>query len=87
MPEETRKGKPMALKVGDVVMLKTGGPKMTVNRVGPYGDPGDHDRLTETDVMTTWFSDGDDGWNGPFSDIFGSDALVVVAEAVEAKAA
>jgi hypothetical protein len=77
----------MELIVGDVVMLKTGGPKMTVNRVGPYGAPDDHDHLTNTEIVATWFREGDDGWNGPFSDIFGADALVVVGEAVRAEAA
>ena len=75
------------LKVGDVVMLKTGGPKMTVTRVGPYGASADHDQLTDTEVVVTWFREGDDGWNGPFSDIFAADALVGVGEAVRAEAA
>lgn len=77
----------MELKVGDIVRLKTGGPKMTVNRVGPYGSPDDHDHLaSNAEVQTAWFSDDEGCWNGPFADIFGMDALEKIEEAAPAQA-
>lgn len=45
----------MAFNVGDVVQLKSGGPRMTVYQVGP--SPMRDDRGTR--IWTVWF--GDDG--------------------------
>jgi uncharacterized protein YodC (DUF2158 family) len=60
------------LNVGDVVTLKTGGPKMTVQRIG----------MTPIDGMVarcTWFERSDDvgkEWAGPFNAEFPASTLV-----------
>lgn len=64
----------MDLKVGDIVKLKSGGPKMTVNRVGPTEDSDDIEYVAKDEVQTVWFSDE----AGCFKDIFGVEALVKV---------
>lgn len=76
----------MDLKVGDIVKLKTGGPNMTVNRVGPH-DPTTTDdvRLLDGDVEAIWFTERDEtatsrlcGWSYVTTQRFGADALVRV---------
>jgi uncharacterized protein YodC (DUF2158 family) len=40
-----------SLKVGDVVQLKSGGPKMTIEHIGRYGTSSD------AKAKCTWFED------------------------------
>ena len=67
----------MELKVGDIVKLKSGGPKMTVNRVGPI-EP-DKEKyetgLPAATVETSWFCEGEAGC---YSATFDCAALVKV---------
>lgn len=78
MPRRTKKtdpsihpdGKP--LEIGEVVMLKSGGPKMTVARLA---DPNDDD----PDVGCEWFTEGE--WaNGPRASNFHPKTLQRVVE-------
>lgn len=51
-------------KIGDVVRLASGGPRMTVVGLG-------------AEVACTWFVCDGEGWHGPFSSCFGRDVLVL----------
>jgi uncharacterized protein YodC (DUF2158 family) len=59
------------LVVGDVVRLKTGGPKMTVQRIGSGTD-------ANAVVRCTWFEKSDEvgkEWAGPFNAEFPASTL------------
>jgi uncharacterized protein YodC (DUF2158 family) len=77
----------MELKIGDVVRLKTGGPKMTVNAV--------HEQVGEAPYVTSiWFErvtaaafaiDEGEHWDGPHTETFAVDALEKIEEASPAQ--
>lgn len=52
-----------AIGMGDVVQLKSGGPKMTVNSVTQHG------------IGCTWFVEAGKEWTGPFQSNFGEKEL------------
>lgn len=57
----------MDLKIGDVVRLKSGGPKMTITEIGKYGYS-DHEQ-----VKCVWFDS-----NKKTEDLFEKEVLEVV---------
>lgn len=73
----------MELKVGDVVRLKTGGPRMTVNQVGITRIDGYGSEKLPPVIEAVWFTNRltESGnpipheWEGPHHGEFGADAL------------
>ena len=74
----------MDLKVGDIVQLKTGGPMMTVNRVGPFTkDPSSDAYLEDGEVEAIWFNEQREharAWEYVCTHRFGAEALKKVAD-------
>ena len=58
------------LKVGDVVVLKSGGPNMTVYSV------------KENDICCVWFNENDVGYSGPYSNDFKYDQLDLILDLI-----
>lgn len=76
--DEAMRAAPDALAPGDIVMLKSGGPRMVVNRVGPI-DVGYEDELPAGMVEVAWFAEeasvGVHKWGPVGVGIFHRDAL------------
>lgn len=53
------------MKIGDVVQLKTGGPRMTVEHVSDVTGF----------VRCVWFVERSTGWDGPYRSVFDRDHL------------
>lgn len=70
-----------ALKIGDVVRLKTGGPKMTVAELREPDDDEMRD-LTRLSAECIWFTQmADGGWSGLYRDVIPVDLLEIVKDA------
>ena len=71
------------MQTGDVVRLKTGGPKMTVEALEGQRHPSDGysdaGPVTPGEVGCVWFTKDDEGaWTGPHRSRYAVDALTLL---------